>query len=111
MGKSLQAWALYNLRFIIAGGFSGAWRTFGGISAQLTHFGLILNIAEVENSTIAMGYGENFRLEAAQMARMRADEMEWAKYLSQEDEIIKKNALRDLGHTASTHQHHRKQPP
>ena len=102
MDTSFQAWTLYNMRFIISGELTGAWRTFGGISAQWSHFGLILNMAVVENATIAMAYEKNFRLEAAHLARMRADEIDWVKYLSTEDEIIKKNVLRDLGHTTST---------
>ena len=90
MDTSFQAWTLYNMRFIISGELTGAWRTFGGISAQWSHFGLILNMAVVENATIAMAYEKNFRLEAAHLARMRADEIDWVKYLSTEDEIIKR---------------------
>ena len=39
---SFQAFVFYNLRFLLAGDLTGAWTPFGGISAQMTHFGLIL---------------------------------------------------------------------
>ena len=110
MDTSFQAWTLYNLRFINAGVLTGAWRTFGGIAAQMSHFGLILNMAVVENATIAMAYEKNFRLEASHLVRMRTGEIDWAKYLSQEDEVIKQNVLRGLGHTTSTLKPPKKQP-
>ena len=58
---SVQAWAFYNFRFFSAGGLAGEWAPFGGMSAQLAHLGLLLNMSAVGNSTIAMTYAKYSR--------------------------------------------------
>ena len=72
LGLSFQFWTFYNLRFLLAGDLAGCWAPFGGMSAQLTHLGLILNMAVLENATIAMTYAKQFRDQAAHLARQRA---------------------------------------
>ena len=44
-----QAWCLYNIRFLITGELCGAWLSFGGLAAQLSHFAIVLNLATTEN--------------------------------------------------------------
>ena len=101
MDLSFQAWAFYNLRFLRAGELAGAWAPFGGISAQLTHIGLILNMAVIENATIDMTYADHFREQASHLARLRATTVDWAHPLSEEDDVIKRNVLRELGQASA----------
>lgn len=102
MDLSFQAWAFYNLRFLLVGDLAGAWTPFGGISAQSTHLGMILNMAIVENATIAMTYSRKFREQAAHLARQRATTVDWVHFLSEEDGVVKRNVLRELGHASAT---------
>lgn len=73
----------------------------GGASAQLPHLGLILNMSVVENATIAMAYAKAFREEASHLARQRATNVNWTQFLSEEDDVTKRNVLREMGLGAS----------
>ena len=99
---SFQTWVFYNLRFLLAGDLTGAWTPFGGMSAQLSHLGLLLNMSVIENATIAMTYSKLFREQAAHLARQRTTTVDWTSFLSEEDDVIKRNALRELGHGSTT---------
>ena len=107
---SCQAWTFYNLRCLLAGNLEGAWAPYGGIAAQMAHIGLILNMAVVENATIAMAYAKQFRGQAAHLARQRTATVDWAHLLAEEDDAIKRNVLRELGHATATMKHVTKQP-
>ena len=102
MDLSFQSFVFYNLRFSLSGDLAGCWAPFGGISAQMTHFGLILNMAVVENATIAMTYDKQFMEQASHLARQRTTTVDWAHFLSGEDDVIKRNVLRVLGHASAT---------
>ena len=104
---SFQAWSFYNLRFLLAGDLAGAWAPFGGIAAQLSHLGLLLNMSVVENATIAMTYAKYFREQAAHLARQRTTAVDWPNFLAVEDDVIKRNVLRELGVAT----HNQKLPP
>ena len=61
---------------------TGAWTPFGGMSAQLTHLGLVLDMSVVENATIAMTYAKYFREQAAHLARQRAATIDRPHFLA-----------------------------
>ena len=88
----LQTWAIYNLRLRLAWDLAGAWTPFGGVSAQLTHLGLIPNMSVIENATIAMTYAKHFREQAARLAPQRTTAVNWAQFLAEEDDVINRNA-------------------
>lgn len=90
--------------------FLGAWAPFGGISEQLTHLGLSAHMAEIENATIATTYAEHFRDQAAHLERQRATMVGWYRFLSDEDEVINRNVLRELGHASATMKQSTKTP-
>ena len=72
------------------------------MSSQLTHFGLILNMAVIENATIAMTYAEQFREQAAHLARQRAASAGWHQFLPGGDDVLKRNVLREIGHASAS---------
>ena len=41
----MQAWLLYQLRFLIAADLACAWTGFGGLAAQLNHLSIVMNIS------------------------------------------------------------------
>ena len=102
MDLSFQSWVFYNPRFLLAGDLAGCWAPFGGMSAQLTHFGLILNMAVLENATISMAYAKQFREQASHLARQRTTAVDWPQFLDEEDDVLKRNVLRELGHASAT---------
>ena len=57
-----------------------------------------------------MTYAKQFREQASHLARQRTTSVDWVHFLSEEDDVIKKNVLRELGSTttALTKNHHRK---
>ena len=96
---SFQAWIAYSLRFILAGDLTSAWKTFGGLAAQLTHLGTVLNIATLENATIAMTYDTKVRFYANELSKTREKDKEIVALLMGEDQRLKREALRDCGFT------------
>ena len=104
LGLSFQMWTFYNFRFLLAGDLAGDWAPFGGISAQLTHLGLLISMAVVENATIAMTYAKFFREQSAHLARLRTTTIDWAHFLSEEDGVINLNVLRELGQLQTARQ-------
>ena len=98
-GTSFQAWIAYSLRFILAGDLTSAWKTFGGLSAQLTHMGTALNIATLENATIAMTYDQKIRFRANELSRCMEKDNEIISLLLNEDQLIKRETLRGCGFT------------
>ena len=102
LGLRSQAFIFYNLRFLLAGDLAGCWAPVGGIAVQMAHIGLILNMAIVENAATAMTYAEQFREKASHLARQRAAAVDWAHFLSEEEDVVGKNVLRELGHASAT---------
>ena len=58
-----------------------------------------------------MTYAKQFRGQASYLARQRTTAVDWVSFLSEEDDVTKKNFLRELGHTSLTKQPTKKQPP
>ena len=68
-------------------------------------------MAILENATIAMTYAKQFREQAAHLARQRTTTIDWVQFLAEEDDVLKKNVLRELGHTTPTIKNVAKNPP
>ena len=102
MDQIPQAWIFYNKRFLLDGGLVGAWAPFGGISSQLAHLGMILYIAAIGNATIAMNYAKHPREQVAHLELHRGTTVGWAHFISEEDDVIRRNVLRELGHDSAT---------
>ena len=94
-----QAWITYNIRFLLTGDLCGAWDTFGGLAAQLTHLGTVMNLAITENATIAQNYDNKIKTYAQELSKFRQREKEIIELLMHEDQRIKRDTLRDCGAT------------
>ena len=69
--KPMQAWLLYQIRFLIAADLAGAWSSFGGLAAQLNHLAIVMNISIVESASVALSYDRLVREFLAGRARSR----------------------------------------
>ena len=94
---SFQSRSAYSLRFILAGDLTSAWKTFGGLSAQLTHLGAVLNIATLENATIAMAHDSKIWTYANELSKFRERDNDIITLLTSEYQRIKRENLRDCG--------------
>ena len=68
-----QSWALYHMRVSTSADLAGAWRTFGGLSAQLNQPPVGLNIATTDAIAIALAYDRMVREFLAERARSRSE--------------------------------------
>ena len=64
-----QVWMLYNIRFLITGGFCGDWVIFGGLAAKLAHLAIAPNLATTENIPASLSYGRLVRTDIQERAR------------------------------------------
>ena len=93
---SLQAWMLYILRFILTGDLCNAWKEFGGLAAQLSFLSIVLHLGVAENAAFAISYDHEVCLRAQRVARRRDQTVDYAKYLSGENEEVKRHIKADL---------------
>ena len=52
----VQAFSLYQLRFVLAADLCKAWRLFGGLGPQLSHFPNVLHLSITESAGAAISY-------------------------------------------------------
>ena len=69
----LQAWLLYQLRFLITAELLGALATFGGLPASLAHLAIVLNLATTDSVAVAMVYDRLVKQHLEEKARARAE--------------------------------------
>ena len=69
-----QAFIAYNVRFVLSGDLARAWKTFGGLAAQLTHLGTVVNIAITENATTSQTDDREIRQHASELYKFRERE-------------------------------------
>ena len=92
----MQAWLLYQLRFIVAADLAGAWSAFGGMAAQLNHLSIVINMSVVDSATVALAYDRLVREFLAERARSRHElngPSFFSDFLSVENPALKLKAL------------------
>ena len=93
----LNAWLLYQLRFIFSADLCGAWSTFGGLSAQLNHLSVVLHLATTEAIGTALTYDQLLKAHLEELARSRANRttgsVDFAQLLSHEQHTFKLQAI------------------
>ena len=108
----INAWVLYQLRFIFAADICGAWCSFGGIAAQLNHLSIVLHIATTEAVGIALTYDQLLKSHLEELARSRVSEIagtnDFQELLSNENHRFKLQAIQQ--HTKPP-KAEREQPP
>ena len=98
-----QARAAYSIRFVLAGDLASAWKTIGGISAQFTHLDAALSIATLGNSTIATTHDTKIPTYANELSKFRERGSGIIALLTNEDQRIKRETLRDCGFPPNIH--------
>ena len=68
-----QVWLLYQMRFLIAPDLAGDWAAFGGISAQLNHLDILMNISITDSASVALPYGRLARGFLSERERSRRE--------------------------------------
>ena len=94
---SLHAWILYLLRFILTGDLCNDWKDFGGLSAQLCHLSVALHLGVAENAAFAIACDCEMRQRLQRMARRRDSSLDFAKFLSEENDEAGRYLKSDLG--------------
>ena len=105
---SINAWVLYQLRFLFASDLCGAWNSFGGISAQLNHLSVVLHIATTEAVGIALTYDQLLKSHLEELARARVNDTAGAndfhELLSSEHHRFKMQAIQQHAKTPKIEQ-------
>ena len=78
----IQAWMLYQLRFLLTAELIGALSTFGGLAAGLSHLPIVLNIATVDTIAVGLAYGRMVKQHLEEMATSRAESTVEAGYFA-----------------------------
>ena len=69
----MQSWVLYQLRFFIAAGLAGDWKSFGCFIAQLGQLSIVLHISTTYTTSVALSYGRLVKDFLVARARPRAE--------------------------------------
>ena len=67
----IQAWVLYQLRFLLTAELLGALSTFGGFGAGVNHLSIVLNIATTDTIAVALAYNRLVTTFLEEKARSR----------------------------------------
>lgn len=87
-------YALYRLRFIIAGDLTDAWAEFGGITAQLNHLAVVLGLPITDHAGIAVTYDFRLRRAAQKLAKNWPPRTDYFEFLTSVDKDIRADELR-----------------
>ena len=68
-----QAWAMYQLRFLLTAEMIGVLPYFGGFPASLSHLAIVLNMDTTDSVAVAMVYGRLAKQNLEEKARDRAE--------------------------------------
>ena len=93
----VQAWILYHFRFLMAAECCGAFRLFGGLSAQFNLFSIVLNLCVAENVNLGLSYFRILSARLEEFARMRVIAPgEFSSLLNTEQLDVKEQARREM---------------
>ena len=92
----IQAWLMYQLRFLLAAESCRAFTAFGGLCAQLNHLSVVLNLSVTEGFSFGLSYFRILATRLEETARQRAVSADdFARLLSYEQLDVKEQARRE----------------
>ena len=98
----IRRFLLYRIRFVFATDICQGWIPFGGLSAQLNHASIVLNLSIVETVGIALSYRASLFSDLPEKARHRADSpSEFLKMLTFEQPELREQAERGVSALAT----------
>ena len=71
--------------------------TLWGLSAQLSHLSIAIHLATVVNVTLSIMYDSEVRAQIQRLARLRGDEADFGRLLTEENAEIKQRLKGDWG--------------
>ena len=69
----MQAWILYQMRFVLTAEMIGALSTFGGLPGSLAHLSVVLTMETTDSVAVAMVYGRLVKQHLEENARARSE--------------------------------------
>ena len=93
---AIGQYALYRLRFILAGDLAGAWEEFGGLPAQINHLANVIELPIADHAGIAVTYDRRIRALIAKTALKRPTTTDYNGLLSTIHAEAKAAVLRDF---------------
>ena len=72
---SIQAFCLYQLRFIFAAELCNAFDTFGGLALQLSRLSTVINLSILESVGVALAYHRILSGKLMERARQRSAQL------------------------------------
>ena len=93
---SLQSWLLYTLGFISMAELTGSLTEFGGILSQFGLIAVTLNLATVENATLAIEYYKQVHISIRDSARARRKDIDYPSTLNEAHPLVKAMCKRDI---------------
>ena len=94
---SINQWILYNLRYILDGDLAGAWAPLGGLSSQFNHVGIVLDLAVTAHAGVSLAYDLQVGNMAKQMAETDREKNKVEGLLSELNQEIENNCMREFG--------------
>ena len=92
----IQAWLMYQMRFLLAAESCRAFAPFGGLCAQLNHLCVVLNLSATEGFSFGLAYFRILATRLEETARQRAVSAdEFSRLLSYEQLDVKEQARRE----------------
>ena len=108
---SIQAFALYQLRFLIASDLFQSFATFGGLAPQLAHLSTAIHLPITESVGSALAYHRTLGTKLQEKARKRTTPTaEFTALLDTENFTIKEQAKKEIA-MAIDADHRAKDPP
>ena len=94
---TIQAFALYHLRFLFAADLCQAFSIFGGLGPQLSHFSTVLHLGVTESVGTALAYHRLVGLKLQEKARKRTvSPSDFIALLASESLTLKEQAKKEI---------------
>ena len=94
---TIQAFALYHLRFVFAADLCKAWQPFGGLGPQFAHLSSVLHLSVTESVGIALAYHRLVCQKLQEKARRRAPALaDFTALLAAESFTLKEQAKKEI---------------
>ena len=89
-------YALYRLRFILAGDLTDVWEDFGGLTAQINHLATVIDLSITDHAGIAITYDHRIHVLIQKAALKRSTNTDYFSLLSSLHAETKAAVVRDF---------------
>ena len=93
---SLGQYALYRVKYILAGDLASAWSEYGGLTAQINNMANVLEISIEDNAGVSITYDYRILQHIRKLAHRRATNTDYIDILSTTQPDIRAAVTRDI---------------